>query len=71
MYKEDQFQLGEDYDVAVLLGANPDFHYGIEGLAHLSGACVIEEQLTLSTMLVVDNLKLSGINTAAHELAHL
>ncbi|XP_043472670.1 venom metalloproteinase 3-like [Leptopilina heterotoma] len=71
MYNEDEFKLGEDYDIAVLLGANPDFDYGIEGLAHLSGGCVIEEQLTLSTMLVVDNSKLSGINTAAHELAHL
>ncbi|XP_051160252.1 uncharacterized protein LOC127280914 isoform X37 [Leptopilina boulardi] len=73
MYNQDQFKLGKDYDIAVLLGADPLFNSGTAGRAFLGSTCVNNtyEQKIASTAIILDNTAFSGINTASHELGHL
>ncbi|XP_051159242.1 venom metalloproteinase 3-like isoform X2 [Leptopilina boulardi] len=73
MYNQDQFKLGKDYDIAVLLGANPFFIAGLAGLASVGTTCVnnTNEQKIDSTAIIWDNTGFSGISVASHELGHL
>ncbi|XP_051160296.1 A disintegrin and metalloproteinase with thrombospondin motifs 5-like [Leptopilina boulardi] len=73
MYNQDQFKLGKDYDIAVLLGADPLFNMGTAGIAFLESTCVnnTNEQLIYSIAVVWDNTAFYGIHTASHELGHL
>ncbi|XP_043470283.1 venom metalloproteinase antarease-like TfasMP_A [Leptopilina heterotoma] len=73
MYNENEFKLGKDYDVAVLLGSNLKFFYGISGTATEGGACSKDtnEKIISSTLIMLDNTQFSGVIGATHELAHL
>ncbi|XP_043470243.1 uncharacterized protein LOC122503677 [Leptopilina heterotoma] len=73
MYNEHQFKMGKDYDIAVLMGSNPDFTSGVAGYATVGGACLKsnDEKEIYSTAIMLDDTLFSGINIAAHELGHL
>ncbi|XP_051169328.1 A disintegrin and metalloproteinase with thrombospondin motifs 18-like isoform X3 [Leptopilina boulardi] len=76
MYMENKFKLGENYDIAVLLGANPKVYEKngeILGLATAKGVCQTNHQfyMTTSTAIIMDDVNFMGISSAAHEFGHL
>ncbi|XP_051160273.1 uncharacterized protein LOC127280918 [Leptopilina boulardi] len=71
MFSHEKFIFEKDYDIAVWLAGSTNLQTSEQAKSIVAGACHKLPTMLASVAIILDDFKLSGIATAAHELAHL